>query len=1277
MVGNQALRALPSFNDTPSFYFYHRLESTLIPYSASQNLPAKVVLILAPHPDDEVFGCAGTLARHVRAGCQVEVIVLTDGAFGAVASQKNKIIATRQAESCAAADVLGYPPPTFWGLPDRGIEYGEALIFRVMGAIRAVNADLVYAPALTEIHPDHRALAMVAVEAIRRLGAGVRLAMYEIGVPLSPNVLLDISDLAELKLQAMRCFASQLALQPYDDHIAALNRFRTYTLPVPTKMAEAFCLHDGAQLAQSSLDLFDSEYVRQAKLGIPVLGPRDIPLVSVVVRSMDREMLGDALDSLSLQTYQNLEVIVVNAKGGSHFALGSRCGRFPMHLANTNGKPLSRGAAANVGLRATTGELLAFLDDDDTLDPDHFSSLVDIVKSNAPGRIVAYSGVRAVERQGNSSTILREFVQAEFNPQRLLLGNFMPIHAPLFPKALLGENVAFDEGLDLYEDWDFWVQLSELAPFVYSGRITATYFMGGRSGVSPLAPNHEIARSASLKYFKKWSQRLNGEQLSGISQLYLKLDEAHSQTLSQLNIATSNHDQAAASLNTVQGKLDFSAGTILELKEKQVALYQSIHEQKLAQQQALDLGQTRQREQELEREQQQAHVNQLAQQLTLARSDIVALQTSTSWRVASPVRLVGRQLLRMKITAKALAYAASVCGGYGGLLQHAWRAYRDEGFTGIRRRAVFSAARGAPASLIAYSGPQQNDYNEWLRQYDTLTDQGRKKVLARINQFQNQPLISVLMPVYNPPLEMLENAILSVQKQIYPNWELCIADDASTHAGVLELLQRHAAQDARIKLALRQANGHISAASNSALALASGTYVALLDNDDLLHELALFWVADAIAANPDAGLIYSDEDKVDVAGNRFDPYFKPDWNPDLFRSHNMVCHLGVYSTDLARKLGGFREGFEGAQDYDLALRCSEQLAARQIVHIARVLYHWRSHPGSTAQAGSEKGYALLAGQRALDEHFSRTGVSAKAELLDFGMYRAHYALPSASPLVSLIIPTRNGLHLVKQCIDSIFAKTSYENYEIIIIDNNSDDPATLDYFASLAGDARIRILRDESPFNFSALNNAAVLQAKGEYIGLLNNDVEVISPQWLEEMMGLAIQPGVGAVGARLWYPNNTLQHGGVITGLGGVAGHSHKHLERGAPGYFYHAQLIKTLSVVTAACLVIKKSIFLEVGGFNETDLKIAFNDVDFCLRVRQAGYRNIWTPYAELFHHESATRGYEDTPEKQLRFAQEVKYLKERWGESLTHDPAYSPNLTLDREDFSYAWPPRVSAL
>ena len=662
------------------------------------------------------------------------------------------------------------------------------------------------------------------------------------------------------------------------------------------------------------------------------------------------------------------------------------------------------------------------------------------------------------------------------------------------------------------------------------------------------------------------------------------------------------------------------------------------------------------------------------------------IRGSTSWRLTSPIRLVGRQLLRIKIILTALSYALPICGGYRGLIKHTWRTYKNQGINGVKRRILFLASPGARAPVIQYTQPTQskdspkpnhNDYDEWVRCYDTLTDQNREQIKSRINQLHKAPLISVVMPVYDPPLDMLEDAIRSVQGQLYPNWELCIADDTSTDKDICKLLQRYADNDSRIKVIFRRENGHISAASNSALELVSGEYIALLDHDDLLSEQALFWVADAIVSHPGAGLIYSDEDKIDQSGRRYDPYFKPGWNPDLFLSQNMICHLGVYRTDLVRQLGGFRKGYEGAQDYDLALRCTEQLAHHQIVHIPRVLYHWRSHPGSTAQAGSEKNYALLAGESALNDHFARAQIAAEAELLNFGMYRARYFIPAPAPLVSLIIPTRNGLDLIKQCVDSIFAKTTYKNYEILVVDNNSDDPKTLAYFASLAGDNRIRFLRDERPFNYSALNNAAVQQVRGEYVGLLNNDVEVISPKWLEEMMGLAIQPGVGAVGARLWYPNDTLQHGGCITGIGGVAGHSHKYLPRGQFGYFARAQLIQTLSAVTAACLVIKKSIYQAVGGLDETNLKVAFNDVDFCLRVREAGYRTVWTPYAELYHHESATRGIEDTPEKQLRFSDEVRYMKNRWGDALVNDPAYSPNLTLVHEDFSYAWPPRVAFL
>jgi glycosyltransferase involved in cell wall biosynthesis len=673
----------------------------------------------------------------------------------------------------------------------------------------------------------------------------------------------------------------------------------------------------------------------------------------------------------------------------------------------------------------------------------------------------------------------------------------------------------------------------------------------------------------------------------------------------------------------------------------------------------------------------EAQVSTLNQAVTERDGQIAALYNSTSWRITRPLRIVAHQMKRVRRVAELAMPAIKRGGGLKNTFKKAIQLYRREGLAGIRRGFRTVATSGQTIPTLGSGEYDRNDYTEWIRRYDTLTDKTRAAMHARIDAFPHKPLISVVMPTYNPKPEWLIEAIESVRRQIYPYWELCIADDASTDKAIRPILERYSKEDSRIKVVFREQNGHISAASNSALELATGEWVALLDHDDLLSEHALFWVADAIHQDPDVRLIYSDEDKIAASGRRFDPYFKCDWNVDLFYSHNLITHLGVYRADLLNTIGGFREGFEGAQDYDLALRCIERIESKQIHHIPSVLYHWRMHVESTAHSGDAKPYAVLAGERALNEHFQRQGVNAITSLLDFGMYRIRYALPDTLPLVSLIIPTRNGLQLIRKCVESILKKTTYPNYEILIVDNGSDDPATLQYFDELQADARVRVMRDDRPFNHSALNNAAVKLAQGEVLGLLNNDIEVISPDWLSEMVSHALRPGVGAVGARLWYLNNTLQHGGAVLGVGGVTGHSHKHLGHQQYGYFGRASLIQSFSAVTAACLVIRKTIFEEVGGLNETDLQIAFNDIDFCLRVREAGYRNIWTPYAELYHHESASRGFEDTPKKRDRFAKEVRYMKQRWGEQLLNDPAYSPNLTLDHEDFSLAWPPRVELL
>jgi glycosyltransferase involved in cell wall biosynthesis len=588
-----------------------------------------------------------------------------------------------------------------------------------------------------------------------------------------------------------------------------------------------------------------------------------------------------------------------------------------------------------------------------------------------------------------------------------------------------------------------------------------------------------------------------------------------------------------------------------------------------------------------------------------------------------------------------------------------FKIYKQDGFSGVKRGIVF---------LYSVTLSDRNNYQKWISLYDTLSDVDRNSIKNKIYRWERCPLISILMPVYNPPDKFLEQAIESVKAQLYPYWELCIADDASNDPGVVALLKKYANEDPRIKVVFRSINGHISAASNTALEMVSGEFIALFDNDDLLPEHALFWIAKTIVENPDVSLIYSDEDKIDELGNRYGPYFKCDWNPDLFLSHNMVSHLGVYKTDLVKLLGGFRVGYEGSQDYDLALRCTEYLSISQIVHIPRVLYHWRSHAGSTARSGTVKEYAFVAGARAINDHFNRIGVSAKSESLGFGMYRSHYDIPVEQPMVSIVISILNMPDSVRKCIESIINKTTYINYEIIVLTSDFNAGISLDYLASLKSNIRIEVKRYDELINSSQLINSIVKDVKGTFIAFLDH-VEVITPTWLEQMIGLAFQPKVGCVGARLWYSNDTLFNSGYIIGIGGVVGAAHRGLPKSQPGYLGRAQLIQTVSCLSSACLLIKKSIYQEVGGVDERYFTEVFSDVDFCLRVKAAGYRNIWTPYAEFNYLKPMS-----DEQKYYNCEQDLCYLKSRWGELLLSDQAYSPNLTLKYEDFSLAWPPRI---
>ena len=614
---------------------------------------------------------------------------------------------------------------------------------------------------------------------------------------------------------------------------------------------------------------------------------------------------------------------------------------------------------------------------------------------------------------------------------------------------------------------------------------------------------------------------------------------------------------------------------------------------------------------------------------------------------------------------RAVAKMHLAAGGHTGeLWRSAWSRLRRPG--GRREFARWLH------DLYVKPDNRRTTYERWLRLYDgsERTTSGSERATTGCTG----PLISILMPTFNTPETWLRRCLDSVLVQSCPNWELCIADDASDEGPVRRVLQEYSRRDPRIRITWRERNGHISEASNSALAMARGDYVALLDHDDELHPQAVASIVEAVQRHPRWQMIYSDEDKIDERGRRHEPYFKPDWNPDLLCGHNCVSHLGVYSRELLNSLGGFRAGLEGSQDWDLALRCSEQLQTDQVGHIPRILYHWRAIQGSTAQGVGQKRYAHDAGRRAIVEHLARRGIAADVCDIEgvLGMFRVRHRLTEPAPRVSIIVPTRDRIDLLRRCVESILATTIYPDYEIVVVDNQSVEPASIAYLNDISEDARVRVLAHDQPFNYSTINNAAVRNCSSELVCLLNNDTEVVSPCWLEELASQAMRPHVGAVGAMLYYPDDTIQHAGVVTGIHGVAAHPYCGKPRGFPGQMSRGRLVQNMSAVTAACLMVRRATYLQVGGL-DVSLTVAFNDIDFCLRLRRAGFSNVWTPFAELYHHESASRGSEDTPEKRVRFTGEVEFMKHRWGSELDYDPAYNPNLTLSGEPFTLAFPPR----
>ena len=522
------------------------------------------------------------------------------------------------------------------------------------------------------------------------------------------------------------------------------------------------------------------------------------------------------------------------------------------------------------------------------------------------------------------------------------------------------------------------------------------------------------------------------------------------------------------------------------------------------------------------------------------------------------------------------------------------------------------------------------------------------------------------MPVYNVEEQWLRACVDSVLNQFYENWELCIADDCSTDAHIKPLLEEFKSLDSRIKVVYREENGHISEASNSALAIATGEFVGLLDNDDTLAEFALYEVVKLLNEHPEADLIYSDEDKLSEDNKRSQPFFKTDWAPDILLATNYICHFGVYRKTIIDQIGGFRKGYEGAQDYDLVLRFTEK--TDRIFHIQKILYHWRMISNSTAVNPESKGYAFEAGLKSLEDALARRSIKGTVSHGAFpGVYNIDYEIVNDG-LVSVIIPTRDNAADLKGCIDSIFEKTIYQNFEIIVADNGSEKEETFKLFEFYTKKYKdqFKVVRIDIPFNFSQINNLAAKEANGEYLLFLNNDITVITKGWMKRMVSLAQQDHVGAVGAKLYYPDDTIQHAGVLLGMGGVAGHGHVGYPRGDYGYFGKLVTTNNYTSVTAACMMVKREDFDRVNGFEEK-LTVAFNDVDLCLKLYELGKFNVWLHNVELYHYESKSRGAEDTYSKYKRFNSEIKYMKDHWLKYIKNDPYYNRNLT--RVDGNYA--------
>ncbi len=1220
-------------------------EKELVPFTASP-VPIGPWLIYAPHPDDETFGMGGSIILARQQKITVTLVVVTDGALGG--SGGDFLVLQRKKEVELAAKHLGIFEVIYLNQPDRHLKVDYSLVGVLANQIRELKPASVFFPSPLELHPDHRQTAQVVWNALQAAEFQGVAFSYEISIRGRVNLFVDITDVVAEKRQVMEIYQSQLQENDYPRIIEALCQSRTYTLPAHITQAEGFWAYDpealDKDLGANTMCSLQPFWMHDYNLG-------KSPLVSVIIRTKNRpSLLGEAVQSVAGQTYPHIELIVINDGGEDVGAvLRNFDGLFMRINYVQHSVCRGRAAAANTGLDNAAGDYIIFLDDDDLFDAAHVADLLEKAVLNRLQ--VVYADVR-FEGEGGEDCVF----SWEYDSVALRVNNYLPIHSVLFSRTLITKGCCFDEGMEVYEDWDFWLQMASHVDFVHLKRVSATYRRLGNSqvGLSFLPEKREKARSA---IFDKWRLLWSGEVLDKIFQ---RLEEENNRlrVLEDANVVHikaleegNNRLRVLEDANTVHIKALEEENNRLRVLE--AGLNDDIETMKLVV-----------HEKDVQIAKKDAMLANQVAELVVRVGTINDILSSRSWKITTPLRdvnLLANRILQKSERIKSL-------GTFYPLFRSQVRMHG--GAVGLKKTLLF-----------LFRPTYRREKIQLLRQGNTAytykEDFSDKLCAAEVNNFAHKPLISIVVPVYNVAARWLDAAVRSVEEQIYPDWELILVDDGSTNQETIHFLQGLSSD--KIKVIFNKRNMGIATTTNRGIEAASGEYIGLLDNDDELTRDALFAVVKRINADnaDNAEIIYSDEDFIDEDGGFSDPHFKPDFSPDLLLSHNYITHFLVFKKALFDAEVRFSSEFDGAQDYDFLLRATEK--AKCVIHLPRVLYHWRKLASSTSSDPTVKPEAAENGRKAVCQALLRRNIKGHVYHANLAHYFRVKRQIIGVPLISIIIPFKDKVDFLRQCLDSIFEKSTYTNFEVIGINNNSLEEETLRFMSDYESRyERLTFYDFPAPFNYPEINNFGVGKAQGQHIVLLNNDVEVITPSWLEAMLEHSQRPEVGVVGAKLFFGNDTIQHAGIVMGIGcetgsdgtksGIAGHSHKGFPRDSFGYFNRLNVIQNFSGVTGACLMVQKSIYEEFDGLDGENFAVSLNDVDFCLRLHLHGYLNVFTPYAELYHHESISRGYEISPEQKRRFGIEQDRFHELYDDFLKKgDSFYNPNLTLLREDFS----------